>query len=132
MNSISAFFALLVVASMAHAGNPPQTSCSNLGGTIVIAQNQVSILMSKHPTDLYAKFSKDDLEISEKVVQQMPLEEYGCTSRSVVFKQIAITKKDGSEMPDAYNRLVQDGSLNDYFICATSSAWIPASEQSCN
>lgn len=123
---------MLVMSSMAHAGFPPSTSCSNEGGTIKISQGTVSVLVNKYPTEQYETLASNELNVAEQVIQQMPSEKFGCTSRSVVFKQIALTKKDGSQMPDAYNRLVQNGSLNDYFICSTSHAWMPAAGQSCN
>lgn len=123
---------VLVMSSMAHAGFPPRTSCSNEGGTIKISEDRVSVLVSTYPSERYEALLLNDLDVTEQVVQQMPPEKFGCTSRSVVFKQIALTKKDGSQMPNASNRLVQNGSLNDYFICATSQAWMPAPGQSCN
>ncbi len=132
MKTVITSITLLILASIAHAGNPPMTTCSNHQGTIEISQRGVSILTNKNPTAEYTKLSYNEINLAQQVIQQMPEEKRGCTTRTVVFKQIEITKKDGSKMPDAYNRLAQSGSLNDYFICATSHAWLPGDGQTCN
>lgn len=137
MKSMIASLAFLAFTSIGHAGFPPKTSCSNLGGTIEISDRGVSILTGTTQTaenlkiNNYVKFSSDELNLVEQDVQQMPAEKFGCTLRTVTFKQIAMTKKDGSILPDAYNRLVQNGVLSDYFVCATSLAWMPPPGQSC-
>lgn len=73
-----------------------------------------------------------ELEVSEKVIHEMPEERDGCTSRSVVFKQITLSKKDGSPMTDAYNKNATNGKLSDYFICVTAHAWMPREGPACN
>lgn len=128
-----AIFALMTVGFTVPslAGFPPLRSCSNQGATIRYSLGQVSILLTDYPKPKYETLSLDELNVDEKEIQAMPEERYGCASRKIVFKMISFTKKDGSKMPDAYNRLVQNGSLNDYFICSTDFARFPDNGQSC-
>jgi hypothetical protein len=125
MKKLFSFMILLLLTPLAQASSMPTISCSNNGGTIDISvypQNGVVILKDNYPSKETIKLSDEEIEITEQVIQEMPTEQAKCSSRSVVFKQITIAKKDGSSMPDAYNRRAQNnGSLSDYFICTTTS-----------
>lgn len=126
------FFSSLIFAQVSFAGFPPRTNCSNQGGTINfdLSAGTIKVLVSKSP-DKYILLNEAEVDVDNQVIQEMKDETYGCTARKVDFRHLAITKKDGSVMPDAYNRLVQNGSLNDYFICVKSQAWMPAPGKSC-
>ena len=122
-------------ASIANAGFMPQHLCSNQGGTIEVTPGEVSILLSKASNssfESYAKLSYDDVNIEEEVIQEMPEERNGCTSRQVTFKKLTITRKDGSKILRDDNGRVKTTSLTDYFICTVTSAWTPRRGQSCN
>lgn len=114
---------LLFSASMVFSGFPPRTECSNLNATIKInvSEQSVSILTTMYPEATYENFDLSELNLSESLVQKMPEQQRDKTKRTVSFKEISLSKKDGSEMPDAYNRLAEtSGSLIDYFVCSTS------------
>ncbi len=123
---------ILMSASITYAGFPPSYSCTNDGATIAFDGSAISVLVNKYPSQTYEKFNWNNLEVTEKVIQEIPEERDGCTSRSVVFKQITLTKKDGSPMPNAYNQNAKNGNLTDYFICVTAHAWLPREGQTCN
>jgi hypothetical protein len=134
MKMFSASLLVMALSSSVWASFPPRTTCSNEGGTIEIdvTDRQLTIVTSKLPSVETVKFELSDLNLRESTLQRLPEEKYGCTSRKVEFKHITLTKRDGSAMPHAYNRLARkDGSLPDYFICATNHAWMPAPGQSC-
>lgn len=133
MFSKLAFFSVLLLSQVSFAGFPPRTECSNLGNTINIdvSGGKVNILVNKIPRAKYVKLADADVNVNATAIQKMPDETYGCSARSVEFKQIEITKKDSSEMPNAYNLLAKNGALTDYFICVTSRSWIPAPGQTC-
>lgn len=101
--------------------------CSNFENTIYIDfyKKSVSVLVGIMPQLTHEKISFDDLELSETLIQKMPTQTRGQTSRTISFKEIKFKKRDGSEMPHAYNRLAEhDGTLNDYFVCSTWSVWL--------
>lgn len=127
MTRLCVLAALLFSASTVFAGFPPRTECSNLNATIKIdlSEQSVSILTTKYPEATYENLDLSELNLSEGLVQEMPEQQRGKTKRTVSFKEISLSKKDGSGMPDAYNRLAEtNGSLVDYFICSTSLAWM--------
>lgn len=128
-----AFFSVLLLSQVSLAGFPPRTECSNLGSTINIDLDggKISVLVDRNPKPKYVKLADADVIVNATSIQKMPDETYGCTARSVDFKKIKIMKKDASDMPDAYNRLAQNGALTNYFICVTSRAWMPAPGQTC-
>lgn len=131
MRELIILLAALTLSSLAHAGFPPRTICSSLGGYIQIANYKVTIQTYKHPNLVTETFDESDLDIKMEVIQEMPKQTLGCSSRVVVFKNVTISKKDGSALPSAYNRNAVDGVLNDYMICSTSYSWMPAQGESC-
>jgi hypothetical protein len=131
MKKTIVLFAVLAAASLANAGFPPRTTCSNEGGHITIADGQVTILTHKHPTLVAEKFAESDLNIKMETIRETREQKRGCTSRKVVFKNVTISKKDGSELPSAYNRNAVKGILDD-MICSTTYSWMAAPGDSCN
>lgn len=121
----------LAIVSIAQAGFPPRTTCSNEGGHITIADSQVTIQSYKHPSLITEKFAESELNIQMEVVQEMADQISGCSRRKVVFKNVTLSKKDGSPLPNAYNVNTIDGALNDYMICSTTYVWLPAQGESC-
>jgi hypothetical protein len=113
MKKLFAIFVLTILSHSAFAGFPPLVKCSNLGATIEIAEGHLKVLVTK------------DLEVESELIQKMPEQRRGTTSRAISFKEISFVKRDGTPMPHAYNRLAEeDGSLNDYFICSFSQSWL--------
>jgi hypothetical protein len=129
------FFATVTVIlgfSTAHAGFPPTFSCSNLDATITIDMAGVSIVETKYPKDVVKKFRGSEVKVTYKSLQEFPTEKRGCTAREVSFQQITIEKNDGSAMPNASNRLAEDGVLTDYVICSRDRVWMPIQGQTCD
>ncbi len=131
MKSSFIALAILVMTSMAHAGFPPYIRCSNEGATIKMNGSAVTILVTSHPTDKYETLQASDLNIEDTVIQEFPNEKYGCSSRTMILKSVKLSKKDGTDMPDAYNRLAVKGVLTDYMLCSMNYSWMPAPGQSC-
>lgn len=92
---------------------------------------KVSILVSMYPSATYENFDQYDVKVIEQVLQELPKEKLGCTTRTITFVLTKINKIDGTPMPDAYNKLAQDGNLTDYFICTESLSWLPQPGQAC-
>lgn len=124
--------AALAVSYSVFAGFPPSTTCSNIEGYIVIADRRVTIkTMNSERVLVSERFEVDDLDIKMDVVSEMPEQKRGCTSREVTFMNVTLAKKDGSALPNAYNRNANKGILDDYMICSTKQAWMPAPGESC-
>lgn len=119
-------FAILATSSTYASGI--RYSCSNRDGVIKTStfSSTITILETTYPEARYAKIAAQDVNESSEVIQTMPTENRGCSSRTVTIVKLKFTKKDGTPMPNAYNKLAnEDGSLEDYFICSTDISWMP-------
>lgn len=122
----AALLAIGLFGTMAQASSIRQ-GCSNLDATIQInfTERKVTILEYSNPRKTYAKFTIDEIEIKETLVREMPSERRGNTSRDLRFSKIRLRMMDDSPVPSAYNRNSDDdGTLTDYFICATDRSWL--------
>jgi hypothetical protein len=123
------FAALLAVGlfgTVAEASSIRQ-GCSNLDATIQInfTERKITILEYPKPRKTYAKFTIDEIETKETLIREMPSERRGNTSRELRFVKIRLRMMDDSPVPNAYNRNTDDdGTLTDYFICATDRSWM--------
>lgn len=134
------FFAILTfffLTAIGHASTMPTTECVNVGQTLRMKQPNVflrakflEVLISKYDAqgnlnDQVQEFNFDELNILESEKTELAHEKRGCTTRNVYSVKMTFTRKDGNQMPHAYNRLAnEDGSLSDYFLCARSTAWM--------
>jgi hypothetical protein len=126
MKSLVFLSIIFTFATSAQAGFAPTDECSNLNNTIEInlIEGVVTILTTSYPEDTYVTFTRDEVNIEEHVITRLQEEQQGSTSTQNRFSRIMISKKDGSAMPNAYNRNAINGQLTDDFVCSVRNAWI--------
>lgn len=133
MKNAIILFVVLTMTSLVHAGTAPETTCSNEGGHITMERSRVTIQYYNHQDSKFEteKIRISDLNIEMEMIKEMDEQTRGCSTRKVFFQNVTLSKKDGTPLRNAYNRNAVGGVLNDYMICSTSYAWMPAPGESC-
>ena len=115
----------LTFISSSFAGRINKT-CTNHGNTVEINyRNNVVTYYSPSEYSYSGEIPFSELKFKEEVIKELPSENSGCTSRQITIKNIRIKRRDGIDMPHAYNRIAsRKGDMVDVFICNRKSAWM--------
>lgn len=124
------FMSILVCASFSAFAGGVDIECTNAGNSIEIhhvPDRKVLIANTDFNGTLnFTRYEYDDLYIDQHVLQKLPSEKLGSSTRSVSLVEIILSRRDGGRMINTYNRLAEpDGSLRDYFLCVTTTHSAP-------